>query len=70
MNTYICQFCQKSYQSDELKKPKSFRKDGSIYQCYDSTKFCSKECCNKNQREKQNKYWKNRINTGKIIQNI
>lgn len=45
LKTYTCQFCKQSYQSDGERKPKSFRKDGSVYQYYDSTLFCSKECC-------------------------
>ena len=47
LETYICQFCKQSYQSNGSRKPKSFRKDDSIYQYYDSTLFCSKECANK-----------------------
>ena len=39
-----CQFCKKRYQSNGERKPKSFRKDGSVYQYYDSSKFCSRDC--------------------------
>ena len=52
LNTYICQFCRKPYQSDGSRKPRSFKKDGSIHQYYDSKLFCSRECLIKQCAEK------------------
>ena len=45
LNIYICQLCKKEYQSDGFKRPRAYRKDGSVHQYYDSKVFCSKECC-------------------------
>ena len=57
LKEYICQFCKKEYQSDGSRKPKSFRKDGTVYQYYDSSLFCSKECFS----QKVNKRRKNTL---------
>ena len=59
LNTYTCQFCQKSYKSDGSRKPKSFRKNGSVYQYYDSKLFCSKKCCQDYSHEKIRQLYKN-----------
>ena len=44
LSIFTCQCCKKKYQTDGKKKPKSFKKDGSIHQYYDSSLYCSKEC--------------------------
>ena len=44
MTSYKCSFCKREYRSNGRRKPATFRKDGSIHQTYDSTKFCSKKC--------------------------
>ena len=69
--TCVCKYCNKKYLSDGQKKPKSYKKEWSIHTCYDSTIFCSKECCIKNAAKNMSLAAKKKfINNPKLKQQI
>ena len=57
--SYTCQYCRREYQSDTKKKPRSYRKDGSVYQYYDATCFCSYKCYVAKSMQKRFQTYKN-----------